>query len=135
MRQGSVGRRLLYAVFGALGLSACLAPGASAGLLIGGAQGCTEQRLSQPFTRWLDFMSYTPVQDNGLERKGDGWTLGGARTVSGNEPWAVGGASDSRSLLIPEGSRATTPAICVGINEPTLRFFARGPSGASAALA
>ncbi len=130
MLQGSVRRRLVSAFFGALGLLAVLAPGASAGWLVTEAQGCAPQRLSEPFARWLDPMVYTPVRDSGIERRAEGWKLkGDARPVAGNEPWTVAGDGDDASLLVPEGSSATTAPICVGLQEPTLRFFARG-SGA-----
>jgi len=122
---------LLCAVFGVLTISALLAPSASAGWLVAEAGECDQQRLSQPFKPWLDPLSYTPVRDGGIERKADGWRLSGdARAVWGNEPWNVVDQDDDRSLLIPEDASATTPAMCVGLEEPTLRFFARG-SGAT----
>ena len=37
---------------------------------------------------------------------------------------SVGGAADAQSLLLPAGSSATTPPVCVGLDEPTLRYFA-----------
>ncbi len=119
---------------GLLGASAVLAPTASAGWLVEEAQGCAPQRLSEPFARWLDPMVYTPVRDSGIERKADGWKLrGDARPVAGNEPWAVAGADHDTSLLVPAGSSATTAPICVGLAEPTLRFFARS-SGATVSV-
>lgn len=119
-------------MFGAFGLCAALAPGASAGWLVASAEDCATRPITQPFKPWLDHMAYTPVRDGGIERKADGWLLEGeARPAWGNEPWQVGGAGDDRSLAIPEGSSATTPAACVGIQEPTLRFFARGSGDVS----
>ncbi len=124
-------RSVVCAFFGVMALSAGLAPSASAGWLVAEAGDCTTPRLSQPFKPWLDPMSYTPVRDGGLERRGEGWRLTDeARAVWGNEPWTVGDERDSRSLLVPEGSSATTPPQCVGLEEPTLRFFAAG-SGAT----
>jgi hypothetical protein len=35
-------------------------------------------------------------------------------------------ASDTRSLSVPRGGTALTPPICVGLLDPTLRFFAVG---------
>ena len=43
----------------------------------------------------------------------------------GNESFQVGGAGDSQALALPDGSSATTAPICVGLDSPTLRFFAR----------
>jgi hypothetical protein len=63
-------------------------------------------------------------------RVGSGWTLtAGASAVEGNEPFKVGGASDHRSLRLPPGSSATTASMCIGVEHPTLRFFARRSSG------
>ena len=71
---------------------------------------------------------YKPVDD--FESGADGWTLtGGAKVVDGNAAQHVGGSSDDRSLLLPAGSSATSPPVCVGLNEPTLRYFARKNSG------
>ena len=41
----------------------------------------------------------------------------------------MAGAADSRSLSLPVGSTATAPPVCVGLAEPTLRFFAKRDSG------
>ena len=56
------------------------------------------------------------------------WTLsGGAKVVSGNEPFNVSGAG-SRSLYVPAGGTATSPTVCVGISEPSIRWFAKQQS-------
>jgi hypothetical protein len=81
---------------------------------------------SRPFLRWLDLMQY------GLAPGGDfegslPWELaGGAKVVAGNEPFKVTRASDARSLSIPGGGSALTAPVCVGLLDPTLRFFAVG---------
>jgi hypothetical protein len=117
---------LLVAVAGVLGSAGLLAPVAAAGPLVQAAQGCEPAWLSKPFHKWLDPMNYTPVVDGGFEKHAKGWTLTrGAQPVAGNEPWKVAGETDQRSLALPEGASATTPPICVGLAEPTLRFFAR----------
>ena len=61
-----------------------------------------------------------------FETSAAGWTLKGkANVVAGNEPWKVGGAGHSNSLVLPAGSSAISPVACVGLGEPTLRFFAK----------
>jgi hypothetical protein len=128
-------RQVLCAFFGAMAVCGGVTSTASAGWLAAEADGCEPQQLSHPFKRWLDPMSYTPVGDGGIERRAEGWRLeGDARPVWGNEPWLVRDERDSRSLAIPEGSSATTPAMCVGLEEPTLRFFARGATGLGSVL-
>jgi hypothetical protein len=109
---------------------------ASAGLLVQSATDCPDQAFSQPFAPFHDGASYTPVRDGGLENGADDWDLNGnARVVSGNESWHVGGARDDSSLRIPSGSSAETPPLCVGLEHPTLRFFAKKNSGLLSVLA
>jgi len=97
---------------------------ASAGVLVQTAQSCEAQSLSQPFARFGDFADYTPVPGGSFESGSQAWTLaGGARVVSGNEAFDVRSAADSKSLYLPAGASATSPAMCVGLTEPTLRWF------------
>jgi hypothetical protein len=92
---------------------------ARAGLL-----GCGGQATVQPFAPWLDPANYVLMTGGSLETT-TGWALsGGAQLVSGNEPFNVNAASDSHSLALPSGSSATTPAFCVNLLRPDLRFFA-----------
>jgi hypothetical protein len=49
--------------------------------------------------------------------------------TSGNESYKVHGAADSRSLAVSPTGVAVSPAICVDIDHPTFRFFARRTSG------
>ena len=49
--------------------------------------------------------------------------------MSGDASAKVGDSSDSHSLSLPAGSSATTPPVCVGLFEPTLRFMTRKNSG------
>ncbi len=112
----------------ALPLAASLAgaPSAYAGPLVASASDCDAQELSQPFAPWLDPASYTLAPDGGFEDGGSSWDLaGGSTVVSGNEPYHVRDRGDSNSLKVTSGSSATSSAMCVGIEHPTLRFFAR----------
>jgi hypothetical protein len=93
---------------------------ARAATLVGG---CSDQ-LAQPFLPWLDPAYYVLAPDGGLEGHASGWTLrGGAKVVDRNEPFFVRSAADRRSLYLPAGSSATTPAMCAGLEHPTLRMF------------
>ena len=121
-------RRLIAALAACLAL-ALLPSGASAGPLVASATGCTDPAFENPFVPWLDPAHYVLAPDGTLEDGAAGWTLDGAATVSGNEPFYVHGAGESRSLEIAPGGSATTPAMCVGIEHPTLRFFAHRSGG------
>lgn len=84
---------------------------------------------TQPFLRFLDPLPYVLAPDGGFEGGAAGWKLsGGARVVSGNEPWQLGGPGDSKSLLLPSGSSATSPPMCVGLVLPVVRLFTLGGS-------
>jgi hypothetical protein len=105
------------------------ATSASAGILVDAAPDCDEQSLSTPFTPWLDFANYTPLGGGDFESGAAGWTLnGGAAVAAGNEPYYVAGPGAS-SLSVPAGASATSPVICVGLEHPTIRFFAKHNSG------
>jgi hypothetical protein len=110
------------------GFAASAAP-ASAGLLVSTARSCSANVLSQPFAPFGDTASYTSVPGGSFESGAAGWTLAdGAKVVSGNEPWKVGGSTSSHSLSLPAGATATSPAMCVGLGEPTLRYFSKASS-------
>jgi len=120
----------LVALIAAGAASLALAAPAQAGLLVESAKNCpADPAASQVFRRWIDPFQYVPAP-GGAAESAAGWNLqGGARVVAGNEPWKVGNGSDKNSLMLPKGSRATTGAMCVGIEYPTLRFFAKRSGG------
>lgn len=87
---------------------------------------------SKPFSQFGDYRNYTFAPDGGLEAGGSGWSLsGGAKVVSGNEPFFVHSPSDSRSLYLPVGSSASTPPACMGTLSTFIRFFVKNSSGGS----
>lgn len=68
-----------------------------------------------------DDSDYSIAPAGDFESGGAGWTLtGGARVVSGNETLGVSGGS--KSLQLPLGSTATSPAFCVDESHPHFRF-------------
>ena len=101
------------------------APAASAGLLVASAPDCSPKPTSKPFAPWGDQGDYTLAPGGSFEPRQAAWQLSGASIVDGNEPWKVNGAGDSRSLRLPPGATATSPVMCVGLEHPTLRLFAR----------
>jgi len=108
--------------------SAALTASAQAGVLTKSATDCGNPEISQAFKPYGDSSNYKLVSD--FEDGTDGWVLtGGAKVVSGDATAKVGDAGESKSLVLPAGATATTPPVCVGLNEPTLRFFARKNTG------
>jgi hypothetical protein len=121
---GLVRRGMLAAIAAVAAVGALAAP-ASAGILTASAT-CDDGAITQPFAPWGDRAQYKAVPGGSFEGSTAGWTLSGrAKVVAGNEPWNVGGAGHSKSLVLPAGSNAISPVSCVGLAEPTLRFFAK----------
>jgi hypothetical protein len=109
----------------AITAATALAAPANAGVLTKSATDCATPELSQPFKPWGDNSQYKLVENGSFEAGTDGWTLtGGARVAAGNAAQRAGG----QSLLLPAGSSATTPPVCVGLGEPTLRYFVKAAS-------
>jgi hypothetical protein len=98
---------------------------ASAGPLVSSAINCAEQSLGQTFLPWADLANYTLNPGGDFESASDWSMSGGAAVVSGNEPFNVGSATDSNSLLLPAGATAISDSMCVGLGHPDIRFFAK----------
>jgi hypothetical protein len=120
--------RTLVAAIGAAAVAAFAAAPASAGVLVESAPGCTSPDSDQVFSPWLDYANYFLAPDGGFEAGADGWALDDASVASGNESYAVSGDGSS-ALALRSGSSATSPTVCVGLEHPTIRFFARKTSG------
>ena len=75
-----------------------------------------------------DFIvDYRQARDSGKTSHDFGTVARGAKVVAGNEPWKVGGSNHGKSLVLPAGSTAISPVSCVGLAEPTVRFFGCSP--------
>ena len=82
---------------------------------------------SQPFKVWSDYARYAIVPDGGFEGGASGWTLaGGAKVVSGNEPFYIRSSADRKSLLLPAGGMATSPPMCISLLSSKMRFVVGG---------
>lgn len=94
---------------------------------------CDPQPVSTPFAQWGDGNSYFLVPGGSFEGTADqsGWTLDNASLTAGNEPFNVGGASDSQSLTINAGGSATSPYFCVDDTMSDLRLFAQETAAGS----
>jgi hypothetical protein len=129
-------RRAVVAAITAMAMTGAIAAPANAGILTASANDCGDESLSQPFAQFGDNSQYKLVQGGSFEGSLADYTLiGGAKVVSGNEPWNVGGSNHGKSLVLPAGSSVITPPACVGLAEPTLRFFAKKNSGLLSTLA
>lgn len=112
-------RKLITVFVAALALSAFTASAAQ-------AVTCGYTGAEQVFRPWGDLSFYVLAPDGGFEDGGSGWALnGGAKAVPGNESFYLNDAGDKKSLALPTGSSAVSPSICMSIDTPTFRLFAR----------
>jgi hypothetical protein len=102
---------------------------AQAGLLAADATNCEEQAFAQVFLPWADPANYTLHPGGDFEPGSPAWDhTSGAAEAAVNEPWDVTDDLDGHSLALGSGSSATSPTICVGIEHPDIRFFAKASS-------
>jgi hypothetical protein len=128
-------RRLAALLATSLAALAVAAATASAGPLVASAPNCDAQSAEQPFMPWADPASYVLAPGGAVESGTNGWSVaGGADAVSGNEPYYVHDDADANAMRMPNGASATTGSMCVGIEHPTLRFFARNGGSALSTL-
>jgi hypothetical protein len=98
---------------------------ANAGVLTASVTSCDDPPLERPFTPWLDGMQYVLAPDGDFDRDAAGWQLASAAVVADNEPWNVHGSERTAALRLAGDGSATSPVMCVGVEHPTLRLFAR----------
>jgi hypothetical protein len=114
---------VMRGVLAGIALSILAPAGAQAGL-------CPAQPVAQRFLPWADPAWYAALPGGGFESSTPAWTLTrGAAVVEGNEPFFIGGAGDHRSLRLPPGATATSPAMCIGAEHPTLRLMVSNSGG------
>jgi hypothetical protein len=120
---GGAKRRMAIAAAAVCG-AAIAAPPAHAGLLVETVGSCNAP-TSKPFAKFGDYADYKAVPGGSFEVGDAPWRLSRASIVSGNESYYVRSRSDTRSLKLPPLSSATSPAVCVGLEHPTMRYFVR----------
>jgi hypothetical protein len=98
---------------------------AKAAVFHGGAASYCDPSSSQVFSRFGDSSYYARMMNGGFENGSTAWALsGGARVVSGNEPYYLSGnAGDSHSLLLPAGSSAYSGSVCFALGDWHLRLM------------
>ena len=122
-------RRSRRFVFSAVFATAALALPAGSAVADPGGGGCPSTPTSKPFMPWLDPADYVLAPGGDAEAAGS-WDLrGGAAVAAGNEPFQVGAPGDQSSLRLPSGSSAATAPMCIALEHPTLRLFAKREAG------
>jgi hypothetical protein len=97
---------------------------ATAGKLLAGAD-CGYGEPSSLFAAWGDDATYVLAPQGDLAAS-DGWTLNKQATVI---PSADPFSGANNSLQFVKGAQAATPAMCVNLDNPTIRFFVRDLGG------
>lgn len=120
---------LLATLFVLVAAAFSVSTASAGGSLLGLNNDCGS--TSQPFAQFGDYRYYTFGTNGGLENGATGWSLSGAWVVSGNESFYVHSPSDANSLLIPAGTTATTPKLCIGTTSTVMRYFVKGSSDGS----
>lgn len=108
-------------------LSGSFAGSAKAGLLGTGYASYCSPTSSMVFQSWGDRSQYMLTPGGSFEESTTSWKLGGgAKVISGNEPYFIHGKADSRSLYMPKGSTASTPTMCFAPGDWHMRFVGTG---------
>ena len=84
---------------------------------------CSDQTFEQPFLHWADVANYVLTPGGTFESGAPAWS--GGSVVSGNEPYYIHAAGESRSLSLKAGASATSATMCATLLHPDLRFVAR----------
>jgi hypothetical protein len=101
----------------------------------GAAHACSYSGAESVFSPWGDQRSYVLGPDGGFEAGGSGWQLSrGAAVIDGNESYYLNDAGDDSSLSLPSGSSAVSPPVCMAIDTPSFRLFARNSGDPSSRL-
>lgn len=118
-------RRLLpLGILGALAFAVLPAASAKAALI--STDACDNATLTQPFAQFNDSSNYKLVPGGNFEGSLSGWTLsGGARLVTGSEPFGATGNVGNESMSLPAGASVQSPYTCVDAAYPAFRFFGR----------
>jgi hypothetical protein len=127
-------RTALLGVVTGAALFAALPGAASAGILTASAPNCENGAATQAFAQFGDNSNYFLAPGGDFESGAGEWADNGARVVNDQEPWEVVGEG-SKALNIPAGRSVVSPTICVGLEHPTMRFFAHRSGGGLLAAA
>jgi hypothetical protein len=112
----------LAAVFGAAFLGVVALPAMA-------EAACPTTTTTKPFQRWNDLANYSMVSNGFFESGTTGWSLTKAAVATGNESYKVRASTDVKSLAIQPTGLVLSPTLCVGVEHPSFRFFARRTSG------
>ncbi len=90
-------------------------------------QTCAAPQLVSAFAGVGDTRDYVLAPGGSFESKSlAGWQVQKAKVEGGGSPLELHGNDDNKQhLKIPQGGSATSPAMCVDLNYPTMRLMAK----------
>ena len=90
-------------------------------------QTCTAPELLPAFSSFGDTRDYVLAPGGSFEGKDlDGWQVHRAKIGGDGSPLEIANVDkNKRSLTLPAGGSATTPAMCVDLHYPTLRLMTK----------
>jgi len=95
---------------------------------------CSERYIENPFTAWDDNADYFLIKEGNLGSDSTyDWNFGGGELTAENNPNSLHGEETS-SLSLSEGDSATSPTICVTVDDPTMRFFVKNTGAETGTL-
>jgi hypothetical protein len=90
---------------------------------------------TQAFAASGDPNQYFLAPGGSFEAGAPAWSLaGGAARVTGNNTAGGDPSTNTTSLSLPAGSSATSPAVCMNLLTPTMRFYVRNTGASTAKL-
>lgn len=90
---------------------------------------CATTSTKQAYKRFNDYAQYSLAPGGSFESGTSGWSLTKASVASGNETFKVGSSSDAKSLAVQPTGRVMSAPMCIGVEHPTFRLFAKRTSG------
>lgn len=127
-------RTALMGLVAATAVAAAAITGTAAAATVSADNPCGYSTFFSPFKGFGDVNTYVPVPGGSFEPGQAAWTLGGSSVGTGNETYYVNSTKDTRSLTLPAGSSATSPAMCIAVDYRTIRFFALNSGNSSSTL-
>jgi hypothetical protein len=90
------------------------------------AQTCQAPQTLNAFSSFGDMRDYVLAPGGDFEGKAlDGWQVTKARQDGDHSPLRVDRDANEHSLKVPAGGTAVSPAMCVDLHYPTMRFMAK----------
>jgi hypothetical protein len=128
-------KNLMIGVVVMAALAMAMASAGRSGLIGTGSASYCDPTASHAFAPWGDTAAYALAPGGSFESGVPAWSLsGGAKIVSGNEPFFLHGAKDKSSLLLPAGSSATSPTMCFALGDWHTRFLMKNVGSAGGSL-